>query len=57
MASADSVLHDHTYCAKVDGASQQDVETPELQDKLNEKLDVYSNNYGAKRQNNKQWQT
>ena len=40
MASADSVLHDHTYCAKVDGASQQDVETPDLQDKLNEKLDV-----------------
>ena len=48
LESADSVLHDHTYCAKIDGASQQDVEKPDLQDKLNEKLDVYNNNYGAK---------
>ena len=38
LESADSVLHDHTYCAKVDGASQQDVEKPDLQDKLKRKI-------------------
>ena len=34
LESADSVLYDHIYCAKVNGASQSDVEKPDLQDKL-----------------------
>ena len=38
LESADSVLHDHTYCTKVDGASQSDVEKPDLQDKLKRKI-------------------
>ena len=31
-------MHDHTYCTKVDGASQSDVEKPDLQDKLKRKI-------------------